>query len=395
MRIAVILGTRPEAIKMAPVVHELRTNPEAKAAFQTLVLVTAQHRELLDQVLALFEIEPDADLDAMRPGQDLAGLSARLIEGLDRLLAETAPDLVLVHGDTTTALAGSLAAYYRKIPVGHVEAGLRTRNRYSPFPEEMNRHLVDTLAVHHFAPTVWAAENLKREGIAADRIVVTGNTAIDALRLTLERSNQRGPDDFRRRAPELSRIVEQHSPVVLVTCHRRENIGVGLEGICEALIDLTDRFENLAIIYPVHPNPNVRATTAKLLAGRERIYLTEPLDYDVFCHLMAASRLILTDSGGIQEEAPSLNKPVLLLRDTSERPEAVEAGAVRVVGTATAAITAAALQLLTDDKAYDMMASAINPYGDGHSARRIVEHLLHLRQVQENGPGAMSSPSNS
>src|SRR5271157_1110646 len=373
MRIAVIFGTRPEAIKMAPVVRELRTNSRAKAACRTLVFVTAQHREMLDQVLRLFEIEPDVDLDVMRPGQDLAGLTARLIEGLDRLLLETAPDLVLVHGDTTTALVASLAAYYRKIPVGHVEAGLRTRNRYSPFPEEMNRHLVDTLAVHHFAPTAWAADNLKREGVAAERIVVTGNTAIDALRLTLERSRQQGADAFHQRAAELARIVERHSPIVLVTSHRRESFGIGLEGICEALIDLARQFRNLAIIYPVHPNPDVRATVATVLAGHERIYLTDPLDYDVFCHLMA--------SGGLQEEAPSLDKPVLVLRDTSERPEAVEAGAARVVGTQRKAITAAAVELLTDPDVYAKMAGAINPYGDGYAAQRIVAHLMAHDQI--------------
>ncbi len=240
----------------------------------------------------------------------------------------------------------------------------------------MNRHLVDTLAVHHFAPTAWAANNLKREGVAAERIVVTGNTAIDALRLTLERSRQRGADDFRHRAAELARIVERHSPIVLVTSHRRESFGVGLEGICEALIDLTKWFEKLAIIYPVHPNPHVRATVATVLAGHERIYLTDPLDYDVFCHLMASSRLILTDSGGIQEEAPSLDKPVLVLRDTSERPEAVEAGAAQVVGTRREAITAAAVELLTDPDVYAKMAGAINPYGDGYAAQRIVAHLM-------------------
>jgi len=378
---------------MAPVVRELRTNSRAKAAFQTLVFVTAQHREMLDQVLTHFEIEPDADLDVMQPRQDLAGLTARLIEGLDRLLLETAPDLVLVHGDTTTALAASLAAYYRKIPVGHVEAGLRTRNRYSPFPEEMNRRLVDTLAVHHFAPTARAADNLEREGIAAERIVVTGNTAIDALRLTLERSRQRSADDFRHRAAELAGIVERHSPIVLVTSHRRESFGIGLEGICEALIDLTKRFENLAIIYPVHPNPDVRATVATVLAGHERIYLTDPLDYDVFCHLMASSRLILTDSGGIQEEAPSLDKPVLVLRDTSERPEAVEAGAARVVGTQRKAITAAAVELLTDPEVYAKMAGAINPYGDGYAAQRIVAHLMAHDQII--APAIMTRSSDS
>lgn len=242
MRIAVIFGTRPEAIKMAPVIHELRTDPMAKAAFETLVFVTAQHRDLLDQVLKLFEIKPDADLDVMRPGQDLAGLTARLIAGLDQLLSETAPDMVLVHGDTTTALAASLAAYYRKIAVGHVEAGLRTRDRYSPFPEEMNRHLVDTLATHHFAPTVWASENLKCEGIAPDRIIVTGNTAIDALRLTLDRSRQRSSADIRRQVPELAGILDRHNPIVLVTSHRRESFGVGLEGICA--VPLTSRIDS-------------------------------------------------------------------------------------------------------------------------------------------------------
>ncbi len=381
MRIAVIFGTRPEAIKMAPVVRELRTNSRAKTAFQTLVFVTAQHREMLDQVLAHFEIEPDADLDIMRPGQDLAGLTARLIESLDGLLSETAPDLVLVHGDTTTALAASLTAYYRKIRVGHVEAGLRTRNRSSPFPEEMNRHLVDTLAVHHFAPTAWAADNLKREGIVAERIVVTGNTAIDALRLTLERSRQRGADDFRHRAGELARIVERHSPIVLVTSLRQESFGSGLEGICEALIDLTKRFENLAIIYPVHPNPDVRATVATMLAGHERIDLTDPPDYDVFCHLMASSRLILTDSRGIREEPPSLDRPVLVRRDTSERPEAVTAGAARVVGTQRKAITAAAVELRTDPEAYAKRAGSIKPHGDGHTAQRIVAHRIEHEET--------------
>ena len=267
MRLAVILGTRPEAIKMAPVVRELRTATKARAACQTLVLVTAQHRQMLDQVLRFFEIEPDADLDVMRPGQDLAGLTARLVEGLDKLLAETAADLVLVHGDTTTALAGALAAHYRKIPVGHIEAGLRTGKRYSPFPEEMNRRLVDTLAAHHFAPTPGAAENLRREGVAEGSIVVTGNTAIDALRLALGRSDLAGEQDWRQRAGHLAHVFQRHSQVVLVTSHRRENFGPGLKRICRALLELTLRFPDLAIVFPVHFNPQVRAAVSDFLGG--------------------------------------------------------------------------------------------------------------------------------
>jgi UDP-N-acetylglucosamine 2-epimerase (non-hydrolysing) len=376
MRIAVIFGTRPEAIKMAPVVHELRRAADGRDEVEILVFVTAQHRNMLDQVLSLFEIGVDADLDAMRPGQGLADLSARLIEGLDPLLKQTAPDWVLVHGDTTTALVAALTAYYNRIPVGHVEAGLRTRNRYSPFPEEMNRHLVDALAVHHFAPTQWAASNLHREGIDPGSIVVTGNTAIDALRMTLERLNVLGQDELRRRHPALLRILDDHPDLVLVTSHRRENFGGGLQGICRALIDLTEIFPGITIVYPVHPNPHVRAATSELLEGRERIHLIDPLDYDAFCYLMAASRLILTDSGGIQEEAPSLDKPVLVLRDTSERPEAVEAGAVKVVGTDRATIVEAAVRLLSDPEEYRRMAAAPNPYGDGHAARRILARLL-------------------
>jgi UDP-N-acetylglucosamine 2-epimerase (non-hydrolysing) len=389
MRIAVIFGTRPEAIKMAPVVHELRGTGIA-GAVETRVIVTGQHREMLDQVLAFFQIEPDADLEVMRPGQGLADLSARLMEGLDRVLERTAPNLVLVHGDTTTALMAALAAYYHRIPLGHVEAGLRTRNRYSPFPEEMNRQIVDTLAVHHFAPTAVAAENLRREGCDPAGILVTGNTAIDALRLTLERLDHLGRDDLRRRHPSLFRILDRHREVILVTSHRRENFGGGLEGICRALIDLTRLFPEIAIIYPVHPNPRVRAATSQLLEGRERIYLTAPLEYDVFCHLMAACRLILTDSGGIQEEAPSLDKPVLVLRDTSERPEAVETGAVQVVGTDRATIVAAARRLLSDPEAYRQMAAAPNPYGDGYAARRIVARLTNPSVMPK---GVEESPS--
>lgn len=371
---------------MAPVVYELKRAAGETGAVEPLVFLTGQHREMLDQVLALFGIEADADLEVMRPGQGLAELTARLMEGLGPLLERTAPDLVLVHGDTTTALTGALAAYYHQIPIGHVEAGLRTGNRYNPFPEEMNRQIVDRLAVHHFAPTRVAAAHLRDEGIAAEGIVVTGNTAIDALRLTLKRLEDLGRDELRGRHPSLFRILDRHREIVLVTSHRRENLGDGLEGICRALVDLTRIFPELAIIYPVHLNPQVRAAVAQLLAGRERIYLTAPLEYDVFCYLMAACRLILTDSGGIQEEAPSLDKPVLVLRGTSERPEAVEAGAVRIVGTDRTTIVESAVQLLTDEGVYRRMAEAVNPYGDGSAASRIVHHLLsrHRAPLLEN-----------
>ncbi len=360
---------------MAPVIRELRGRVASDSSFETLVLVTAQHRELLDQVLDLFDIRPDADLDAMRPGQDLAELTARLIEGTDRLLARFSPDLVLVHGDTTTALAASLAACYRQIPVGHVEAGLRTGNPLSPFPEETNRRLIDTLSLHHFAPTERASANLLREGMDQSRIVVSGNTAVDALRLVLDRSHRHGNQEIRQRAPAVARILDEYKRIVLVTSHRRENFGEGLKSICAAILELTYRFDDLAVVFSVHPNPAVRTAVTSMLEDRERIFLTEPLDYGVFCHLMAASHLILTDSGGIQEEAPSLGKPVLVLRETSERPEGVEAGAARLVGTRPREICEAVAELLEDREAYARMAAASNPYGDGRAAERIVCYL--------------------
>ncbi len=373
MQITTIFGTRPEAIKMAPVVSELRRRAESGVELTPRVYVSAQHRDLLDRVLSLFEIEPDADLDVMQPGQDLAGLTARMLTGLHTLLQRNRPDLVLVHGDTTTALAGALAAYYLRIPVGHVEAGLRTRDRYSPFPEEMNRHLVDTLAVHHFAPTERAAAQLRAEGISPAGIVVTGNTGIDALLMTRDRLRVEGPERVLARHPELVGALRSGRRVVLVTSHRRENFGAGLVGICEALRDLAASFPDVEIIYPVHPNPNVRATVGRLLTDCERIRLIAPLDYDAFCYLMDSSYLVLTDSGGIQEEAPSLDRPVLVLRDTSERPEAVEAGAARVVGTHRESIVSAATRLLEDEAEYRQMASAANPFGDGHAAKRIAD----------------------
>jgi UDP-N-acetylglucosamine 2-epimerase (non-hydrolysing) len=376
MKVATVFGTRPEAIKMAPVVHALRRRAQEGADLQPLVYVSAQHRDMLDQVLNLFDIEPHADLDVMRPDQKLPELTARMLTGLHALLERDRPDLVLVHGDTTTALAGALAAYYQRIPVGHVEAGLRTGNRYSPFPEELNRQLVDSLASCHFAPTAQAVANLRAEGVLASGIVQTGNTVIDALLLTLKRPA--GERRLLQVCPALRPALAEGRRILLVTSHRRENLGPGLVGICTALRQLTERFTDVEVVYPVHPNPSVRATAEAQLGGAERVHLLPPLDYDVFCHLMSASHLILTDSGGVQEEAPVLDKPVLVLRDTSERPEAVAAGAARVVGTQAEAIVEAASLLLTDPEEYHRMASAPSPYGDGRAAERIVEFIAGM-----------------
>lgn len=378
MRIAAVFGTRPEAIKMAPVVHALRRRAQAGAEVQPLVYVSGQHRDMLDQVLRLFDLSPDADLDVMRPDQKLPDLTARMLTGLGGVFERDRPDLVLVHGDTTTALAGALAAYYQRIPVGHVEAGLRTGDRYSPFPEEANRRLVDHLATYHFAPTAQAAANLEAEGIASESILQTGNTVIDALLLTLQQGGRAAARRLRQLAPALGAALADGRRVLLVTSHRRENLGAGLTGICEALHDLIARFPDVAVAYPVHPNPNVRATVERLLAGVARVHLLPPLDYDVFCYLMSACHLILTDSGGVQEEAPVLDRPVLVLRHTSERPEAVAAGAARVVGTRRAAIAEAASRLLTDPEAYRLMAEAPSPYGDGRAAERIADFLTTL-----------------
>jgi UDP-N-acetylglucosamine 2-epimerase (non-hydrolysing) len=383
MKVATIFGTRPEAIKMAPIVHVLRRRAEAGGDVWPLVYVSAQHREMLDQVLTLFAIRPDADLDVMRPDQRLADLTARMLTALNDLLQRDQPDLVLVHGDTTTALAGTLAAYYQQIPVGHVEAGLRTGNRYSPFPEEMNRRLVDALATYHFAPTARAAANLRREGIAPEGILETGNTVVDALLLTLRRMGDSGARRLIDHHPGLGPALRGQRRIVLATSHRRENLGPGLTGICQALADLARRFPDVDVVYPVHPNPRVRRTAEEFLAGKERVHLLEPLGYDLFCYLMSVSHLILTDSGGVQEEAPTLDKPVLVLRDTSERPEAVEAGSTRVVGTRREAIVEAASLLLSDAREYRRMAAVQNPYGDGRAAERIVDFVTRLARPRK------------
>jgi len=366
-KVMVVFGTRPEAIKMAPVVKSL----QAMEQLEVRVAVTAQHREMLDQVLDLFKIVPDYDLNLMRANQDLFGITSGVLEGMREVYERERPRLVLVHGDTTTTFAAALAAFYLRIAVGHVEAGLRTRRKYSPFPEEMNRTLTGRLADLHFAPTETAKANLLAEGVAPFRIWVTGNTVIDALYQTVRPdyrfTGELAGLDFSRR-------------LILVTTHRRENWGAKMRNIYEAFCDILDEFEDVEIVFPVHKNPVVRDVVEEVLGGRDRVHLIEPLDYEPFAHLMAASYLVMTDSGGLQEEAPSLGKPVLVLRDTTERPEAVEAGTVKLVGTDRRRIYEEAKKLLTDREEYERMARAVNPYGDGHAAPRIakvVRDFLH------------------
>ena len=359
-KVMVVFGTRPEAIKMAPVIKELKKVKD----INTIVCVTAQHREMLDQVLTLFKIKPDYDLDLMKEKQDLFTITAGVLGGMKTILEKEQPDLVLVHGDTTTTFAAALAAFYLRIPVGHVEAGLRTRNKYSPFPEEINRTLTGRLAELHFAPTDTSRENLLAESTAQFKIWVTGNTVIDALLDTVR-------DDYSF-APELAEI-DLHKRILLVTTHRRENWGEPMRQIYQALIDLVDEFPDVEVVFPVHKNPVVRDIALEMLGQKERFHLIEPLDYEPFANLMNRCYLVLTDSGGLQEEAPSLGKPVLVLRDTTERPEAVQAGTVKLTGTNRQRIYQAAYTLLSDPTAYEKMARAINPYGDGKAARRIAK----------------------
>jgi UDP-N-acetylglucosamine 2-epimerase (non-hydrolysing) len=365
-RVSVVFGTRPEAIKLAPVVLALRADPRVACD----VCVTAQHRQMLDQVLEAFAIAPDADLDLMVPEQTLAGFTGRAVEAIDRHLTEAKPDLVLVQGDTTTTFCAALASFYRHVPVGHVEAGLRTGNLESPWPEEVNRILTTRLARLHFAPTAGNRDNLLREGVPHDRIVVTGNTVIDALFLALEIVKRAKPA-----IPGLpDGLAGGAQPLVLVTGHRRENFGPGFESICEAIAELAARFPETQFVYPVHLNPNVRRPVDAILrsAATANVHLIEPLGYLPFVAMMSRATVILSDSGGVQEEAPSLGKPVLVMRDTTERPEAVTAGTVKLVGTDRRAIVEETSRLLTDRAAYDAMARAMNPYGDGKATGRIV-----------------------
>ncbi len=367
MRVLVVVGTRPEAIKMAPVIRELRGRG---CGFAVQVCLTAQHRELLDQVIRVFELPVDFDLDLMAPGQSIYDVTSRVLTGMEGVLVESRPDVVLVHGDTTTSFSAALAAYYRQIPVGHVEAGLRTYDKHRPFPEEMNRRLADALCDYHYAPTEGARENLRAERISEDHIVVTGNTVIDALLHIAEK-----PYEFED--PLLAKAGHERR-LLLVTAHRRESFGAPFHDMCRAMADLAAANADLEVIYPVHPNPNVRAVTDEMLAGRERVHLIEPLEYLPFVHLLKKAHIVLTDSGGIQEEAPSLGKPVLVMREVTERPEAVEAGTARLVGTEHDAIVRAVQGLLDDSNAYSAMANRVNPYGDGKAAQRIAGHLAAL-----------------
>ncbi|ORJ22716.1 UDP-N-acetylglucosamine 2-epimerase [Rouxiella silvae] len=373
MKVLTIFGTRPEAIKMAPLVHALAQDD----AFVSKVCVTAQHREMLDQVLNLFSIKPDYDLDIMKPGQDLTEITIRILQGLKPVLEEFKPDVVLVHGDTTTALSASLAAFYQQIPIGHVEAGLRTGYLLSPWPEEGNRRLTGHLANWHFAPTETARGNLLREGIEDARILVTGNTVIDAL-LSVRKLFTDSPD----RAEEIARryrFIDANKKLILVTGHRRESFGGGFERICSALAQIAQQNPEVQILYPVHLNPQVSEPVNRILQGIDNVILIEPQDYLPFVYLMDKAYLILTDSGGIQEEAPSLGKPVLVMRETTERPEALEAGTVKLVGTNTATIVNEVSQLLNDADAYQKMSRAHNPYGDGHACGRILAELKKNR----------------
>jgi UDP-N-acetylglucosamine 2-epimerase (non-hydrolysing) len=370
MKVLIVLGTRPEAIKMAPLITRMRVEP----SIVTQVCVTAQHRQMLDQVLGLFEIIPDWDMNLMQPGQDLTDITTRVLSGLRDVFAASRPDAVLVHGDTSTTLSTALAAYYQRIPVGHVEAGLRTNNLYSPWPEEANRKLTSVLTRWHFAPTSKARDNLLAEGVDPSSVHVTGNTVIDALMQV--RAKLSADDQLRTAQQQLFDFLDPSRKILLVTGHRRENFGAGFDRICEALARIARKLSDIDIVYPVHLNPNVQEPVKRLLGGISNVHLIEPLDYLPFVYLMDRSHVILTDSGGIQEEAPSLGKPVLVMRDTTERPEAVTAGTVRLVGTDVEQIYSQTLSLMTDEAAYRAMALAGNPYGDGHACRRITEIML-------------------
>ena len=372
-----VFGTRPEAIKMAPLVKEFQKYPEQ---FQTIVCVTGQHREMLDQVLHIFEIEPDYDLNIMKQGQDLYDVTARVLTGMREVLKETQPDVVLVHGDTTTSTAAALAAFYLQIPVGHVEAGLRTHNIYSPWPEEMNRQITGRIATYHFAPTPLSRQNLLEEGIKEEAITVTGNTVIDALYMVVDRIKNDKTLDFGlncsliKAGYDVDRLNDGKK-LVLITGHRRENFGDGFISMCQAIKTLSEKYPDVDFVYPMHLNPNVRKPIHEVfgedLSGLENMFFIEPLEYLSFVYLMEKSTIVLTDSGGIQEEAPGLGKPVLVMRDTTERPEALEAGTVKLVGTNFEKIVREVAALLDDREYYDKMSKAVNPYGDGKACERI------------------------
>lgn len=380
-KVMLVFGTRPEAIKMAPLVKEFQKNPEH---FQSIVCVTGQHRQMLDQVLELFEITPDYDLDIMKAGQDLYDVTSRVLVGMRDVLKEAQPDVVLVHGDTTTSTAAALAAFYQQIPVGHVEAGLRTHNIYSPWPEEMNRQLTGRIATYHFAPTPLSRENLLREGVSEDKITVTGNTVIDALYWVVNKVKSDAnlgtqlQDTLKNAGYDVTRLLGGRR-LVLITGHRRENFGDGFIHMCTAIRDLTQKYPEVDFVYPMHLNPNVRRPIHEVfgedLNNLGNMFFIEPLEYLSFVYLMEKASIVLTDSGGIQEEAPGLGKPVLVMRDTTERPEALEAGTVKLVGTDYDKIVSEVSILLDNVSAYEKMSRAVNPYGDGLACERIVENL--------------------
>lgn len=381
-KIMLVFGTRPEAIKMAPLVKEFQKHPDK---FDTIVCVTGQHRQMLDQVLELFEIKPDYDLNIMKQGQDLYDVTARVLTGMRDVLKEAQPEVVLVHGDTTTSTAAALAAFYQQIPVGHVEAGLRTHNIYSPWPEEMNRQITGRIAIYDFAPTPLSRENLIAEGIAEDKITVTGNTVIDALYWVVNRikgsiAMEGGLiQQLRDSGYDVTRLRNQAKRMVLITGHRRENFGDGFISMCRAIKALTEKYPDVDFVYPMHLNPNVRKPIHEVfgenLTELGNMFFIEPLEYLSFVYLMEKSHIVLTDSGGIQEEAPGLGKPVLVMRDTTERPEALSAGTVKLVGTDYDKIISEVSSLLDDTTHYETMSKAVNPYGDGHACERIVQSL--------------------
>ncbi|MCI5789117.1 MAG: UDP-N-acetylglucosamine 2-epimerase (non-hydrolyzing) [Tenericutes bacterium] len=361
IKVMSVFGTRPEAIKMAPLVKEL----EKRKEIESIVAVTAQHREMLDQVLETFKITPDYDLNIMKQGQTLGDVTTRALQGLEGVIKECKPDIVLVHGDTTTTFAGALAAFYNQVDIGHVEAGLRTYDKYSPYPEEMNRQMVDCMTDMYFAPTKLSKENLLKQNIVENKIYVTGNTAIDAMDTTVDRNYKHEVIDW-----------VGDSRMILLTAHRRENLGEPMRHIFTAIKRLVDEFEDIKVVYPIHKNPLVREVANEILQGNERVRLIEPLEVFDFHNFQNKSYMIMSDSGGIQEEAPSLGKPVLVLRDTTERPEGIEAGTLKLVGTDEETIYKEAKKLLTDKEAYNKMSKASNPYGDGHASERIADAII-------------------
>ncbi len=366
IKVLTIFGTRPEAIKMAPLVKEIEKNSDI---FESIVCVTAQHRQMLDQVLKLFDIKPDFDLDIMKENQNLWSLTSEVLLKTKNVMDEVKPDVVIVHGDTTTSMAAALSAFYAKIPIGHVEAGLRTFEKYYPFPEEINRVFTDSICTYHFAPTDKSFENLVKTQIPPENIYKTGNTVIDALLYTIKYHNK-----------EIEGLnLNPEFRTILLTSHRRENFGSPIREICKAVLELVEENKDIEFVYPVHPNPNIQKPVYELLNGKERIHLINPLEYAQFCSLMKGAYMILTDSGGVQEEAPSLGKPVLVLRNTTERPEAVEYGTVKLIGTNMEKIVSSVQKLLDDKEEYRKMSEAINPYGDGLASKRIVDVLKKIK----------------